>query len=127
MKELEEAEAWLAGAESLLNKKLSEADFTVAVAMCVHAIIRANDALTNRYLFRTAQRHEDAPELFLRLVEQGKIDKTYDFARKEILIPAIRIKSLVDYRGAAITQPTAQTWLESARKFIQIAKACLQK
>jgi len=125
MKELEEAEAWVAGAEALLNRKSSEADYTVAVAMCVHAIIRANDALTNRFLFKTAMKHEEAPELFLRLVEQGKIDKKYDSIRKEILIPAVRIKSLVDYRGATITQPTAQSWIGSARKFIKIAKDCL--
>lgn len=127
MKELEEAEAWLAGAEFLLKRKSSEADYTVVVAMCVHAIIKANDALTNRYLFKTALRHEDAPELFLKLIEQGKVDKMYDSVRKEILIPAVRIKSLVDYRGATITQPTAQTWLENTGRFIQVAKACLQK
>ena len=94
--------------------------------MCIHAIIRANDALTNRYLFKTALKHEEAPELFLRLVEQGKIDRKYDSVRKEILIPAVRIKSLVDYRGATITQPTAQSWIENAKKFIGIAKNCLK-
>lgn len=126
MKDLEEAEAWVAGAEFILKRESSEADYTVVVAMCVHAIIKANDALTNRYLFRTAIKHEEAPELFLRLIEQGKIDRKYDSVRKEILIPAIRIKSRVDYRGATITQPTAAGWIESAKKFIGIAKDCLQ-
>ena len=68
MKELEEAGAWIAGAEALLNRA-SDTDYTVAVAMCVHAIIRANDALTNRYLFRTSHRHEEAPEFFIVLID----------------------------------------------------------
>ncbi len=126
MKDLEEAEAWIAGAEFLLSRESSEADYTVVVAMCVHAIIKANDALTNRYLFRTAMKHEEAPELFLKLIEQGKIDKKYDPIRKEILIPAIRIKSMVDYRGTTITQPTAQSWIENAKTFVTVAKDCLK-
>ena len=126
MKELKEAEAWLYGAKALSESNLPEEKYTVVVAMCVHSIIKANDALTSRFLFRTAIRHEKASELFLKLVEQGKIDKKYDSLRREILIPAIRLKSFVDYRGATTTRDSAQTWLDNAKKFIDVVKECLR-
>ncbi len=126
MKEIEEAEHWLNGAENLLNSgEQSGSKYTVIVAMCVHSIIRANDALTNRFLFETARAHEDAPRLFLKLIETGKIDKTYKNLAHEIIMPATRIKSLVDYRGATITQPTAVNWIENTKKFLSAVKNIL--
>ncbi|MBS3125733.1 hypothetical protein J4211_05820 [Candidatus Woesearchaeota archaeon] len=127
MKEIEEARHWLNGAEDLLNNNdASNSKYTVIVAMCVHSIIRANDALTNRFLFETAKAHEDAPRLFLKLIENGKIDKGYKNLAHEIIAPAIRIKSLVDYRGATITQPTAATWLENTKRFLNMVKEILK-
>ena len=127
MKEIEEAQYWLKGAEGLLtNKDSSNSKYTVVVAMCVHSIIRANDALTNRFLFETAKAHEDAPRLFLKLIENGKIDKNYKNLAHEIIAPAIRVKSLVDYRGATITQPTAREWVENAKKFFGVVNGILK-
>jgi len=127
MKEIEEAYYWLKGAEDLLNNNdSSSSKYTVVVAMCVHSIIRANDALTNRYLFETARSHEDAPRLFLKLIENAKIDRKYKNLALEIIAPAIRIKSLVDYRGAIITQPTAGAWVDNAKRFLDAAREILK-
>ena len=72
--DLEEAEAWLASAEYLLEAAgQPRARFTVAIAQAIHAIIRSNDALTMRFLGRRSTRHDDAVVLFRELVRTDRI------------------------------------------------------
>lgn len=127
MREIEEAEYWLKSAEELLwDKDTSPSKYTVVTAMCVHSIIRANDALTNKFLFETAKRHEDTPRLFLKLISLGKIDKKYKSLVLEVLAPAVRIKSFVDYRGSNVTQASAVSWVNSTKRFLEAAKEILK-
>ena len=53
MKDLEEAESWLDAANfTLANASKGRARFTVAVAQSIHALIKANDALSMHLLGR---------------------------------------------------------------------------
>lgn len=127
MKELKEAKAWLYGAQTVFDADLDVPEkFTVVVAMCIHAIIRANDGLTVKFLKKKSFRHEDAPELFLQLIEHGIINKKYENLQKEILLPAVEIKSMVDYRGTIITKTKANTWIEKTKRFIEFANESLK-
>src|SRR5205807_8646327 len=53
------------------------ARFTVAIAQSIHALIKANDALSMRFLGRRSTRHEDAAIMFGRLIKQNKVDPKY--------------------------------------------------
>src|SRR5947209_16186029 len=75
MKDLEEAESWLDAAKfTLANTAKGRARFTVAIAQSIHALIKANDALSMRFLGRRSTRHEDAAIMFGRVIKQNKVD-----------------------------------------------------
>lgn len=123
MSEINEAKAWLEGAKMIFDRdELGKERYTVITAMCVHAIIRANDSLTIKYLKKKAFRHDEAPELFSILIKEGIISPNMAYLKKEILIPAVSIKSGVDYRGLKINQIKAAEWLSLAEKFIKFAE-----
>ncbi len=124
MREVEEAKAWLAGARHLVDVEMSRERFTVAVAMTIHSIIRANDALTMRFLRRRSTRHEDAGMLFREIVKQKKIDPKYTGLRK-VLASAIPQKSLYDYKGAEIGKKEAVRWVREAERFISTVEEIL--
>jgi len=126
MMELKEARSWLYSAKALFDSKEAEPErYTVVVAQCIHSIIRANDALTIRFLRKKAFRHEEAPELFSQLLEQGKIPSKWKKLKQELLIPAVRTKSLADYRGLKVKRIRAAEWINDARKFIKVVEECL--
>jgi uncharacterized protein (UPF0332 family) len=124
LREIREAKAWLAGAKHLVDSEGSRERFTVAVAMSIHSIIRANDALTMRFLKQRSTRHEDAPRLFREIVKQNKIDPKYVGLRK-VLESAIPQKSLYDYRGEEIGKKKAVKWVKEAEKFISTVQEIL--
>jgi hypothetical protein len=65
MRELKEAEFWLQSAKELLDSKNPDREkYTVVVAQAIHSIIRANDAMTLKFLGERAFRHDDAPLFF---------------------------------------------------------------
>ncbi|MEW6069553.1 MAG: hypothetical protein AB1485_02965 [Candidatus Thermoplasmatota archaeon] len=126
MKELKEAEFWLESAKNLLKKEIPEKEkYTVVVAQAIHSIIRANDALTQKFLGKTAIKHDEAPELFLELVRTNKIPAKYADLRKTVLIPAIKTKSKANYKGLEVSKAGAENWLGLAEKFLSAAKDSL--
>lgn len=124
MREVEEAKAWLAGAKHLVDVERSRERFTVAVAMSIHSIIRANDALTMRFLRRRSTRHEDAGMLFNEIIKQRKIDPKYAGLRK-VLARAIPQKSFYDYKGAEVGKEEAVKWVREAERFISTVEEIL--
>ncbi len=127
MKELNESNAWILGAKAVFNSKVKGTEkFTVVVAMCVHAIIRANDALTTKFLRKKAFRHDEAPELFMELVRKKIISNEDKGLRDDILVPAIQIKSGVDYRGQKVNDFKAAEWISLADKFLKTAEKYLK-
>lgn len=128
MSELKEAERWLESANLLVNSGPDDSSkYTVAIAQAIHAIIRANDALTARFLHRTAMRHDEAPLLFLELVRLNKIPAKFADFRTTVLMPAIQTKSKADYRGLKAGKADAERWLRDAEKFLKCAKECIEQ
>ena len=119
MSDIKEAEFWLEGARLLAcSPEESREKFTVAAAMCVHAIIKANDEICFKFLGERATRHDHAPILFLKLIQANKIPAHMANFRKDILEPAIRLKASVDYKSASVSKTEAERWIRNAEKFI---------
>lgn len=126
MKELKEAEFGLESAKALLDFESQGTEkYTVVIAQSIHSIIKANDALTLKFLNKRAIRHDDAPQLFLELVRLNKIPAKFADLRTTVLMPAIQTKSKVDYKGLWSSKADAEKWVRNAEKFLSSAKECL--
>jgi uncharacterized protein (UPF0332 family) len=123
MRDVKEAEAWLESARTLLAREaIGEERYTVVVAQSVHSIIRANDAMTLRFLGKRAIRHEDSPRMFLDMVTGNKIPPQYASLRKDILLPSVQIKSQADYKGVSFSGKEALSWIGKAERFLKASK-----
>lgn len=128
MRELKEAEFWLQSASELLDSKnLDREKYTVVVAQAIHSIIRANDAMTLKFLGKRALRHDDAPLLFLKLIQLNKIHSKFSGLRTSIITPAIQLKSKADYKGVEMSKSDAEKWVRKAEKFLNSAKESLEQ
>jgi len=117
---IREAEIWLESAQQIVEKGGAE-NCIVAAAQAIHAIIRANDALTSKFLNTTAKRHDEAISLFMHLVRENKIPQ--DEARnRDILTMAVNEKSKYDYTGQPISKSDARRAILNAIKFVSFAK-----
>ncbi|MCJ2670134.1 MAG: hypothetical protein LN416_06460 [Candidatus Thermoplasmatota archaeon] len=92
--------------------------------MTIHAMIRANDALTVRYLGRRSTRHEDAGRMFGELLRRNKIPAEYAGLRN-VLMRAVSEKSEYDYKGTEVGSRVAKRWVREARRFIDAVKEML--
>ena len=127
MKDIEEADSWLDAARFTLgNTRRGRERFTVSVAQSIHALIKANDALTMRFLKRRSTRHEDASVLFGELVKHSKIDARYASLRA-LLVKASAEKSKYDYRGIDVGQNEAERWLGHVEEFVDCARGILNE
>jgi len=126
MREVKEAEFWLKSAKDLFdsNKPNSE-KYTVVTAQVIHSIIKANDALTLKFLRKRAIRHDDAPQLFLDLIKFNKIPPKFADLRKTVIIPAINTKSRADYKGIEVSRTEAERWIRMGEKFLKSVKECV--
>lgn len=125
MREIKEAEHWLKSAKMLLAEpSMDREKYTVAVAQCIHSIIRANDALSMNFIGRRAVRHDDAPKLFLELISENKIPSKYANLRRTIT-DAVQLKSKVDYKGVEMSKADAKRWMNKAEKFLSAARDSL--
>ncbi len=117
---IKEAESWLDGA-----KGTAEAgDCNVACAMAIHSIIRTNDALTLRFLGRTATRHDDAHILFGKLIKQGKLPEG-EIKFQLIVARAMQEKSGADYGKGEFSKKQMEEFIEDAERFLGMAKGHL--
>jgi hypothetical protein len=66
-------------------REIEEAEFRLKSAK-----YRANDALTLRFLNIRSLRHDDAPRLFLKLVQQNKFPAKFSNLRTTVFTPAIQ-------------------------------------
>ena len=126
MSELEEAEAWYESAVATFKSGRGREKFTVAVAQGIHALIRANDALTTKYLGQRSTRHEEAFVLFGDLIKRNKIDPKFSDLRK-VLSKAAAEKSDFDYKGVEVSQATAARWLREVEGFLRAVHEILDK
>jgi uncharacterized protein (UPF0332 family) len=78
-------------------------------------------------LKKKAIKHIEAPELFLELVKQHKIPPSFADLRKNVLVPAINLKSKADYKGLFASKLDAERWIKLAEKFLNSAEECLKE
>lgn len=95
----DQARLWLQAAKITAEETKSGSKYAVAIAMLIHAIIKANDALTMKLLNQTARRHDDARRLFEDLIKRNLIKQQYA-QYKQIIQDAINNKAKAEYRGS---------------------------
>ena len=119
---MREAEGWLASAKhSLVEAQSDDVLASVCSAQAIHALIRANDALTMKLLGRKSTRHEDAPALFADLLREGKLPAT-EMRFRRLLARAMRDKSGADYGRKRFSPRDAEEYVSEAEMFIAMAR-----
>ncbi len=115
-----QAAFWLEGAKYCLTLPSEDSEkYTVAAAMAIHGIIKANDSLSMKFLNRTAKRHDEARMLFEQLVKENKISAQYA-TYKNIIQDAISNKAQAEYRVAYFSRSNAEELIRKAEKFIRM-------
>ncbi|MDP3639729.1 MAG: hypothetical protein Q8R53_00815 [Nanoarchaeota archaeon] len=113
-----QARVWLAGAEYIAQLANAESEnFSVAVAMLVHAIIKANDALTFKFMNMTARRHDDTRRLFEELIKKNVLPAA-SAPYAQIIQDAITNKAKAEYRVAYFSKNDFDTMQRKAKKFL---------
>ena len=116
----EQAKMWLEGARHIASSAAKER-YAVAIAMAIHAIIKANDALTIKFLNTTARRHDDARRLFEDMVKQNFIIGEYA-GYKQIIQYAINEKAKAEYRGLFFSKKDFEEMERKAEKFLKMVE-----
>lgn len=119
---MQEAGAWLISAQDKLAlAETDESAATVCCALAIHAIIRANDALTLKYLQVKSTRHDDASALFSKLLRQNKLPDE-DRRFMPLIQKATTDKSGADYGKSIFSYEDAKTYVEETQEFISVMK-----
>lgn len=114
-----QAQFWLKAAKNTLEDSSSSSEkYAVCVAQTIHAIIKANDALTSKYLNQVAQRHDEARRLFEELIRRNLIKSEYSHY-KDIIQEAITQKARAEYRAAFFSKSDAENMIRKAEKFLK--------
>lgn len=120
-----EAESWLSSAiDKLALAENDEGAATVCCAIAIHAIIRANDAITLKHLQVKSTRHDDASVLFSKILKQNKLpgaDKRF----LGLLQKAMVDKSGADYGKSTFSYEDAKQYVEDAQEFVSVMKGRL--
>lgn len=118
----EQANLWLEGAKYISDYDSEGKDkYVVAVAMAIHAIIKANDALTFKFTGNTARRHDDARRLFEDLIKKNFVKSKYS-NYKQIIQEAINNKAKAEYRAAFFSKNDFESMKRKAEKFLRMAE-----
>lgn len=121
----EQAKIWLNAAEYASNLSEGREKYSVAVSMCIHSIIKANDSLTLKFMNITARRHDDARRLFEELIRKNFIKAEYsDY--KNFIQEAINNKAKAEYRGGFFSKNDFDSMKKNAEKFIKMAGEVLK-
>ena len=120
---IKEADEWLVSAKDKLEAAESDhSAANVCCALAVHAIIRANDALSLKFLRIKATRHDDAPVMFSKLLQQNKLGReNLRFLR--LLQKAMADKSGADYGKKIFSYEDAKKYAEEAEEFVAFVKS----
>lgn len=119
---ISEAQAWLVSTkDKLALAENDEAASNVCCALAIHAIIRANDAATLKFLRMKATRHDEAPTMFSKLLQQGKI-KSENRRFLRLLQKAMMEKSGADYGKSIFDYEDAKKYVDDAEEFVAAVK-----
>ena len=118
----EQARLWLQAAIFISNTDAdSSPKYGVAIAMLVHAAIKANDSLTLKFMNTTARRHDDARRLFEDLVKKNLIKSEYA-NYGHILQEVISAKAKAEYRGGFFSKKEFEELKRKVEKFMKMAE-----
>lgn len=121
----EQAKLWLEGAKYIANLSLENKDkYAVAVSMAIHSILKANDALTFKFMNITAKRHDDARRLFEDLIKKNFVKAEYA-NYKNLIQDAITNKAKAEYRGAFFSKNDFEQMKGKAEKFLKMAEGVI--
>ncbi len=117
-----EAEEWMQSAiDKLPRVTLNSRAACVCCGEAIHAIIRANDAVTLKFDQKKTTRHDDAPILFSNLIEQNKLpDEDKRFL--PLLQQTTMHKSGADYGKETFGHKEAQYFVKEGQEFIATMK-----
>lgn len=118
----EQAKLWLLGAKYIVARENEGSDkYSVATAMLVHAILKANDALTTKFLKKTAKKHDDAKDLFDDMIKNKDINAQYA-SYKSTIQEAINNKSKAEYKVSFFSKKSYTDFERKAEKFLQMVE-----
>ena len=119
---IKEAEEWLLSAKDKLAIAEDEEEAAnVCCSLAIHAIIRANDALTLKYENKKPTKHDDVPRIFEQIIKKGNIGKeNLRFVR--LLEKTIGDKSGADYGKKSFSYENAKGYVEKAEEFVSVVK-----
>jgi len=121
---LEQAKIWFEHARGILKEE-SGISYAVGVAMTIHAIIKANDALIFKFLNVLPKKHDDAKRLFKDLVDEKKVDPKYaNYA--DIVQEAITLKARAEYSGKYFSKNDLENITKKAERFIKMVSGVLK-
>ncbi len=120
----EQAQAWLRGADHVAQGEGSNQKYNVAVAMTIHSIIKANDALTIKFLNLTSRRHDDAPRFFEDLIKKNFVKSEYS-KYKEIIQEAVHAKAKAEYRLSFFSKADFESLRRKAEKFLKLVESII--
>jgi len=121
-----ESEGWFDSARhGLIEAEGEESRANVCCAQAIHAIIRANDALSLKFLGYKSTRHDDAAIVFMKIVRAGKLPEDTEHFR-DLIAQAMRDKSGADYGKSTFSYEDAQKYVELSAEFIAMVKDVLK-
>lgn len=118
----EQAKLWLEGAKYISSYRSEDRDkYAVAIAMAIHSIVKANDALTYKFMNTTARRHDDARRLFEDLIKKNFIKAKYA-NYSQIIQDAINNKAKAEYRVSFFSKNDFEDMERKSEKFLKMVK-----
>ncbi len=120
------AENWLYSAKQGLEQAgEDEASANVCCAQAIHALIRANDALSMKFLGHKPTRHDDAAITFAKLVRERKLPEGSEHFRS-LIADAMRDKSGADYGKTSFSHGNAEAYVKQTERFVAMVKDVLK-
>lgn len=116
----EQSKIWLKAAILITEKENANKNtYSVGIAMLVHSVIKANDALTFKFLKTTAKRHDDARRLFEDLIK-GNFLSSEKAKYKNIIQEAINNKAKSEYRINYFSKNDFEDMKRKTEKFVEM-------
>ena len=113
---------WIEGAKYVAELQGTNQKYNVAVAMLIHAIIKANDTLTIKFLNMTSRRHDDASRFFEDLIKKSFVKAEYA-NYGEIIQEAIHMKAKAEYRLSFFSKNDFESLRRKAEKFMRLVES----
>ena len=118
----EQAKLWLVAAKYIANLHQDSSDkYSVATAMLVRTILKANDALTAKFLQKTARKHDEAIKFFDEIIKEKHIEAEYAHYNQTIQ-EAISNKSKAEYKVSFFSKNSYTDLERKAEKFLEMAE-----